>query len=341
VTANGRSFEPRGPLALPPRTASLEIDFTALEFFSPRQVQFRYQLDGLEDTWTDAGTRRQVTYTNLRPGTYRFRAIARSSEGVWTEQGAALEFSIEPMFHQTRWFLGCGALVLLGGVLAGWRLRLRQVRRRFALVLAERARVAREIHDTLLQSLAGLELQVDAMSSQLDASSAAVKLQLDRVRRQIQRDVSEARQSIWDLRSPTLEGHDLADALRELGDRVAGAGRVRFEFRLSGKPAPRPRKVEEHVLRIGQEAVNNAVRHGQASVVRVELVYTDETILMRISDDGRGFDVATVVDGGGGHWGLMTMRERAQAIGGQLRLMSTPGHGTRVEMSAPALSVNS
>lgn len=338
VMAGGRAFEASGPLALPPRTGAIQIEYTALEFFSPRQVDFRYRLEGFDDAWTDVGARRIVSFTNLPPRHYRFRVIARSSEGVWNDHGAVLAFSIAPTFFQTSAFYGLCVVATLGLVFGGWRLRLRQVRRQFGLVLTERARMAREIHDTLLQSLAGLELQVDAMSTQLESSPAGVKQQLDRVRRQIQSDVTEARQSIWNLRSPSLESRDLPGALQQLGDAVTTASATRFEFVVSGRPARCAPKIEEHLLRVGREAVSNAVRHAHARVVRLELVYGDDTITLRVSDDGRGFDPAEAVHPTGAHWGMATMHERAQAIGGRLRLVSHPGGGTNLEMVAPLLA---
>jgi signal transduction histidine kinase/ligand-binding sensor domain-containing protein len=337
LMAAGRAFEPAGGLTLPAGTVAFQIEYTALEYFSPRQVQFRYRLEGFDDTWTDVGARRIVSFTNLPPRSYRFRVIARSSEGVWNDHGAVLDFAVAPTFYQTRAFAGvCGAagVALLIG---GWRLRLRQVRRQFGLVLTERARMAREIHDTLLQSLAGLELQVDAMSTQLDVSPAGVKQQLERVRRQIQSDVTDARQSIWDLRSPLLESRDLASALQQLGDAVTACSRTRFEFVVTGRPARCARKIEEHVLRVGREAVSNAVRHAHAGVVRLELAYGDDTIILKVSDDGCGFDPAQAVHESA-HWGMATMHERAQAIGGRLRLVSHPGGGTNLEMVAPLLA---
>lgn len=337
VNANGRSFEPTGSFVLPPRTTSLQIDYTALEFYAPRQVQFRYRLEGLDDAWTDAGSRRQALFTNLPPRAYRFQVMARSSEGIWNPAGDEIAFSIQPMFYQTSWFAGLVVTAIIGAITLAWRVRRQQVRRQFELVLTERARMAREIHDTLLQSLAGLELQVDAMASQL-TSGGPVWQQMERVRRQIQSDVSEARQSIWALRSPTLETRDLASALQELGQTLAGSSGIGFEFTLEGKPARCAGKVEEHLLRVGLEAVSNAVRHAQATLVRLELLYSDDSITLRVSDDGRGFDISEAQRQAGTHWGLATMRERADAIGGQLSLVSRPGAGTNLEMIAPLLS---
>lgn len=337
VNANGRTFEPAGPFTLPPRTTSLQIDYTALEFYSPRQVQFRYRLEGLDEGWTDAGSRRQALFTNLPPRAYRFQVEARSSEGIWNPSGDALEFSIQPMLYQTSWFAGFCVIAVVAAVALAWRVYRQQVRRRFELVLTERARMAREIHDTLLQSLAGLELQVDAMACQL-TSDGPVKQQMERVRRQIQSDVSEARQSIWALRSPTLETRDLASALQELGQTLAGAGGIEFEFSVGGRPARCAGKVEEHLLRVGLEAVSNAVRHARASLVRLELLYSTDSITLRVSDNGRGFDPSEAERHAGSHWGLATMKERADAIGGQLSLVSRLGVGTSLEMIAPLLS---
>jgi signal transduction histidine kinase/ligand-binding sensor domain-containing protein len=337
ITANGRSFEPSGVFTLPPRTTGLQIDYTALEFFSPREVQFRYRLEGLDDEWIEAGSRRQALFTNLPPRHYRFQVSARSSEGIWSEQGDAIEFAIQPMFYQTRWFEVLCTMVAVGMAFVAIGARRRQVRRRFDLVLAERVRMARELHDTLLQSLAGLELQMDTMASQLDDAAMPVKQQLDRVRRQIQSDVSEARQSIWALRSPTLQTADLAVALRDLGQALASSTHVRFECAVSGAPSRCAQKVEEHVLRVGREALMNAIRHAQATVVRLHIHYDADSVSLRVSDDGRGFDVSEARTGGT-HWGLETMRERAAAIGGRLTLVSRPGEGTHLEMIAPRLS---
>lgn len=337
VTSGGRTFEPNENIVLAPGTTHLEIAYTALEFFSPRQVEFRYRLEGFDEGWVDVGTRRLVSFTNLPPRDYRFHVIARSSEGIWNDYGATLTFSVEPMFYQTRWFAALCVLAVIGGVIGGWRLRLRQVRHQFALVLTERARMAREIHDTLLQSLAGLELQVSAVAAQVNGQ-AHVKQQLDRVRRQIQFDVSEARQSIWDLRSPALEARDLATTLEEVGGNVARAGGVGFEFTLTGTAQPIPRKVEEHLLRVGREAVSNAVRHGRPTVIRMALQYGESSVTLHVSDDGCGFDVDETLAQHAGHWGVAAMHERAQAIGGHLTLISRPGAGTHLEMHAPLLT---
>ena len=194
--------------------------------------------------------------------------------------------------------------------------------------------MAREIHDTLLQSLVGLALQLDTMSSPLDSSLESLKGQIERARSQVEGYIREARQSIWDLRSPALEIHDLATALREAGQSISAGKGVRFEFVVNGKPLRCLPRVEQQLLRIGQEAVTNAVRHAEAKVVRMELFYDGDAVRLRVSDDGRGFDP----DEAGrteSHWGLLNMQERAQQIGANLRLVSRPGGGTNLETVAP------
>lgn len=331
VLANGHYLDPAPGLQLPPLTANLEIDYTALSFTAPAKVQFRYMLQGFDKDWVDAGVRREAFYTNLPPGDYQF-LVKANNNGVWNEAGAQWAFSIRPTFFQTNWFYAAcfAAFSLL--VLGAWQVRARQVRREFALVLAERARVAREIHDTLLQSLAGISLQFHDVSSEIDGSPQTAKTHLERLRRYVEMNMREARQSIWDLRSPMLQTRDLAAALREHGESITAGTSVRFDLTVSGTPRARLRRVEEALLRIGQEAVINAVRHARATRVQLDLRYDDEAVTLRAFDDGCGFESNAPETSAVQHWGLAIMRERAKQIGGHFRVLSTPGKGTEVEI---------
>jgi len=325
-------------LRLPAGSSQLEIDYTALTFTSPMKVRFRYRLEGFDAGWIDAGTRRQAFYTNLPPRSYRFHVMASNKDGVWNRAGAVLDFSINPRVYQTGWFYVFCATTAGLTVWAAWRLNLRQVRREFSVVLAERARMSREIHDTLLQSLVGVALQFDLVADSLASAPPSVAERLARIRSELRAHIREARTAIRDLRSPRLEQRDLAAALREAGARITEDRPVRFDFSLKGTPRPCPPKVDEQLLRIGQEAITNAVRHAAATEVLVELRYEDSAVRVRVSDNGRGFDARRAVDEAESHYGLASMKERAEEVGGQFQLVSSPGKGTEIQARVPIAS---
>jgi signal transduction histidine kinase/streptogramin lyase len=336
AVADHRRLDPAQAARLPGGTERLEIEYAALSLSAPFKTRFRYRLEGFDADWIDAGSRRQAVYTNLPAREYRFR-VATATDDSGAEQEAVWAFAIEPRFYQRAWFY---ALMILGGlaIVAGaWQWRLRQIRQQFALVLGERVRVSRELHDTLLQSLVGVALQVDAVSRSLDAPAHDPKdarAHLARVRRQVEEYIREARESIWNLRTPMLNTRDLATALRESGERNTEGTPVAFEFVEQGERRPCSPEVEHQLLRIGQEAMLNAVRHAGAGKVMVELRYEPSAVKLRISDNGCGFDPA-VANNGSYHYGITTMRERAEEAGGRFRLESAPRAGTVVEATMP------
>ncbi len=332
VFADARSRDLAAGEALPPRTGHLQINYTGLSLRAPEKVRFSYLLEGFDDQWVDAGSRRQAFYTNLPPGPYRFRVKAEN-DGVASESEAIWAFTIAPAFSQTRWFQAL--LVALAAAIAtvAWRVRVQQVRSKYAFILVERSRLAREIHDTLLQSLLGVMLRLDEVEKTVDESADGAKQQLGSLRQQLEFYIREARQSIRDLRSPLLEGRDLAAALREAGERLT-AGRASLEYDVTGPARRAPLKVEEHVLRIAQEAISNAIRHAAARTVRVNLAYTSDALALRVADDGRGFD-PSAPDGDTAHWGLTSMQERVAQVEGEFSLHSAPGQGTAVEVRVP------
>jgi signal transduction histidine kinase/ligand-binding sensor domain-containing protein len=337
LTANDRRYSPEAGLILPPRTSRLKIDYTVMSLSSLERIRFRYRLDGFDTQWVDGTGPRQALYTNLPPGSYRFRLQASANSTTWNDAEADLSFSIRPMFYQTRWFYSvCAAALVLLGMWA-WRLRMRQARKALALVYGERLRLSREIHDTLLQSLYGVGLQLDAAAHQLrdSPSFALVRAHLQRIQRQIEDYISEARQSIWDLRSPTLQRRNLIEALQHAGDSLT-AGKVDFVLTVTGAPRACPSKLETHVLRIGHEAVMNAVRHADARRVEMEIEFDERLLRLRVADNGRGFDEKqTSKDGGVGHYGLMSMKERAADAGGRCTIESVPGAGVQVIAEFP------
>jgi ligand-binding sensor domain-containing protein len=318
---------------LPPRVSRVQLDYVALSL-SSSWVRFRYMLDGFDQDWIDAGTSRQAVYTNLRPGDYRFRVAAANKDGMWSEP-AVWAFSLSPAFYETRWFYASCVLVAALIVWGAWQLRLRSVHHRLALVFSERARVAREIHDTLLQSLVGVAWRLDTIREGPDGSPGEMRHHLSTLRTQMEGFIREARESIWNLRSTALAEHDLPAALNETGHRLTAGSDLRFALVVSGTPRRVSPRVEQQLFRIGQEALTNVVRHAHASMVRMEVCYTDDSVCLRVSDDGRGFDPATVVRSESNHWGLKSMEERMLEIGGRLSLVSSVGEGTTLEARAP------
>ena len=339
VTAGRKAYPIHAGLRLPALTKDLQIDYTALSYATPEKVRFLYKLEDFDRDWVDAGGRRQALYTNLPPGQFRFRVKACNNDGVWSETGAVLDFSILPAYYQSNWFrlLCVAALLLLLWSLH--RLRLRRVAAqmniRFEERLAERTRIAREMHDTLLQNMSGFALQIEGLSKIV---SAPVKDRLRDLRKQAEQCMREAREFVWDLRSPALEEKDLFTALREAGEKITMGKLVQFHTTMSGDLCDAPAQLKSHLLRIVQEATRNSIRHGRAKKIDMDVAYLDtDSIRLQMRDDGRGFDPKEAA-GKWGHWGLVIMRERARQIGAELNISSTPGHGTEIEVIVPISS---
>jgi signal transduction histidine kinase/ligand-binding sensor domain-containing protein len=341
VKINGKEAVPAQGMELSHSSNDLQIDYTALSLTNPERVRFRYKLEGKDKDWQDAGTHRQAFYGGLPPKHYRFRVIARNNDGVWNEAGATWNFSIVPAFYQTLWFQALCLLAVAGLAWLLHRLRLRQVAARLNLVhkgrLEERTRLARDLHDTLLQSLAGVSLQLHGISKQAATASEKTAALIDHVREQVDSSFREVRLKVWNLRSPSLEGQGLADAIREFVDRSGPTLNARCSFNLTGQPRACTPEIEEELLRIAQEATNNANRHADASDIRIALEYNASFLTLSISDDGCGFDLN---DGyrKTGHWGLGNMQERATQIRGTCTITSAPGRGTKVEVRLPLAS---
>jgi signal transduction histidine kinase len=330
-------------LTLQAGSRAVEFHFTALSFVDPARVRFRYQLEGFDRDWVDAGTRREAFYTNLPPGAYRFRVSAANEDGVWNEQGATVAFHLRPYFYQTIWFYALCAL-LLGALMWGvHRVRVRQLRREFAAVLGERNRIARELHDTLAQGFTGVSMQLEAVSAKLGGAEAA-REHLNQARLLVRSSLAEARRSVRDLRSELLDGASLGEALGVIARQLTDGSDVRAEVSTSGVPRRLPERVERNLLRVGQEALTNAVRHAEATRVRVSLDYGGEQVCLEVADDGRGFHPLAPehANGGGdsGGFGLQGIRERVTQLGGDLNIHSRPGAGTTVTATVPLKAVN-
>ena len=325
-------------IELPPGTTRFDLYYTAPSFVAPEKVRFKYKLEGFDKDWIDSGTRRIAYYTNLRPGAYTFRVIASNNDGVWNETGAAFSLYLKPYFYQTYWFYAVCLLVL---ALLAWvlfRLRVRAMQAQFGAVLGERSRMAREIHDNLAQELTGISVQLEVVARTMPSEAEAARTYLDRARRQVRHGIAEARRYVWDLRSPTLESNDLPTALSETARRLTNETAIQAQVEVNGTFRPLPRLVEDNLLRIGQEAVNNAVRHAHPQRILVNLVFDAGRVRLSVQDDGQGFDNQMASNGRAGHFGLIGMRERAEQIGGTLSIHSIEGSGTEIVADVPVSS---
>jgi signal transduction histidine kinase/ligand-binding sensor domain-containing protein len=337
VTVDGRRLSPLHDLELPPGTSTLRIDYGTVSLSSASKVRFRYMLDGKDDQWVYAGNRREATYSNIAPGDYRFR-VSTTVDGRWTEAGL-WAFSVASPFHRTPAFAGVAVLGLAVTIASAWWFRLRAVRKQYALVFAERARLSREIHDTLLQSLAAIGMELEAIASQLEPAHEPARDGLRRLRRQVGHCLRDARESILELRRNTvLKPRDLMDLLRALADNTTTTKGVAVAFSCSGRARQGPDEVDLQLFRIAQEAVNNAVRHGHPTRVAIALAYEPKQVVLTVADDGCGFTPPDGEDPAlatGEHLGLLTMRERAARVRGRLEIRSELGGGATVVATVP------
>jgi ligand-binding sensor domain-containing protein/signal transduction histidine kinase len=336
ISIDDQSITPGDRLELPSGTTRLDFYYTAPSFVAPEKVRFKYKLEGFDKDWIDSGTRRIAYYTNLRPGTYTFRVIASNNDGVWNQTGAAFGLYLKPYFYQTYWFYAVCLLAMAGLALLLYRLRVRGMQKQFGAVLAERTRIAREIHDNLAQEMAGISVQLEVVARTMPVGAEAANTYLDNARRQVRHGIAEARRYVWDLRSPALENNDLRTALSETARRLTNETNVQPRVEVSGTFRRLPTLVETNLLRIGQEAINNAVKHAEAQQISVNLIFDVLRVQLSVRDDGRGFDSDQLATNGkAGHFGLIGMRERAEQIGGTLSINSSLGSGTEVVADIP------
>ena len=337
VVADGKAYGTQGSLRLPPLSRDLQIDYVGLSFVAPQKVRFRYRLEGRDGTWQEPGTRRQAFYTDLRPGTYRFRVIASNNDGVWNEEGASVEIVIAPAWYQTRAFLMF--ITTLAGMAAwlGYRLRLRQVARalnaRFNARLEERTRVARDLHDTLLQTVQGSKMVADSALDRPDDAPALARA-LQQVSAWLAQAGLEGRAAVNALRMSTTERNDLAEAFRRAVDDCRCQRAIEGGLTVTGAAKEMHPIVRDEIYRIGYEAIRNACLHSRGTRLDVGLDYGRD-LTLRIADDGAGMDPGVADGGKEERFGLPGMRERAVRIGATLEITSAPGHGTAILVTVP------
>ena len=343
VSADGRKYNNSTLLRLPPRTENLRIAYTATSLAVPERVRFRYKLDGLDNDWQEPGTRREAVYTNLGTGSYTFHVIACNNDGVWNEEGASVAFSVAPAYYQTNWFRALCTSAFLVLLWMAYQFRLRHLRNQFAITLdarvGERTRIARELHDTLLQSLHGLLFQFQAARNMLPARPQDAIRTLDSAISRTEQAITESRSTIQGLRheSQTDLAQSLAAMAQDLMPKEASGLSPAFRVIVEGERQALSPLVQEEVGQITRELLRNAFQHALAREIEAEIHYDQHLLRVRVRDDGKGMD-RTVMNQGGraGHWGLKGVRERAQRIGAELDFWSEAGAGTEVQLTVPS-----
>ena len=344
--ADGKTFDAATNANLGARTRNLEVDYTAVSLNRANRVRFRYKLEGIDTGWRDAGSRRQAFYNDLPPGKYRFVVSASNGDSLWNEAGATMNMEVPPAFNQTTWFRGACVVAFFALLWGLYRYRLYQIRHEFDARLeervGERTRIARDFHDTLLQSFQGLLFRFQAARELQRTRPAAAEEILDGALDQAAQAITEGREAVQGLRASAVETSDLAVAIKMLaGDLAAeatGASSVQLHVEVEGAARSLHPIVRDEIYRVASEALRNAFRHAAAKQIEVELHYDERKLRLRIRDDGKGIDPQFLTSQGReGHFGMHGMRERATLIGGKLTVWTAPGSGTEIELSVPAI----
>jgi signal transduction histidine kinase len=327
------------------RTKNLEIDYSAVSLNRASRVRFRYKLEGADTEWRDAGSRRQAFYNDLPPGKYRFVVSASNGDNLWNEAGATMNMEVLPAFNQTIWFRVTCVVAFFALLWALYRYRLYQIKHEFDARLeervGERTRIARDFHDTLLQSFQGLLFRFQAVRELQRTRPVEAEEILESALNQAAEAITEGREAVQGLRAPTVETNNLAVAIKTSGEDIAAEGGGHSSAGLSMEVEGRSRTlhpiVRDEVYRIAGEALRNAFRHAGAKQIEVELHYDERQLRLRIRDDGKGIDPQFLTSQGReGHFGMHGMRERAKLINGKLTVWTAPGSGTEIELSVPA-----
>lgn len=339
IAADGSPVELSRNIRIPSAQQRIAFSFVGLSLAIPERVKYRYRLDGFDHEWSNPVSAGEAIYTNLSPGSYRFRVMASNSEGVWNSAEDVIGFEIAPAYWQTWWFRLAGLLALGLAVLALYRLRLLQLTRqlnvRFEERLAERTLIAQELHDTLLQGFLSAAMQLDVAVDQLPEDSPS-RPRLVRVLDLMRQVIEEGRNALRGLRLSSDTSKDIAQALSGIPQELATGEDTGLRVIVEGSPRSLHPIVRDEVYRIGREAIVNAFRHARAKNIAVEVSYLENQLRLLVTDDGCGINSEVLESGRDGHFGLSGMSERAERINARFKVRSRIGSGTEVELSVPS-----
>jgi ligand-binding sensor domain-containing protein/signal transduction histidine kinase len=338
ISADGSPINIGDSIRVPASRKRITFSYVGLSLAVPERVRFRYFLDGFDRNWSEPTAAREAVYTNLGPGSYRFRLIASNSDGFWNSSETTVPFRVDPVFWQTWWFRISTVFVIGLAILMFLRLRVlrltKQMNMRFEERFAERTRIAQELHDTLLQGFLSASMQLNVANDRLAVDSPAKPL-VGRVLELMSHVIEEGRNSVRGLRSSKLRSSDLEQAFSQVRKEFPVQSQIEFRVIVEGVPRPLRPLIRDEVYHIGHEALSNAFRHSHASDIEVELEYAPSHLRVLVRDNGGGIDNQVLRSGRDGHWGLSGMKERTERIGGRLRVLSSAIAGTEVELSIP------
>jgi signal transduction histidine kinase/ligand-binding sensor domain-containing protein len=342
ISADGKVYDLKPGVRLPALVSDVSIDYTALSLVASEKIHFKYRLEGQDQDWKEVINDRHVHYSNLPPRKYRFRVIASNNSGVWNTAGDSLAFSIDPAFYQTNWFRASLAAVFVAILWGLYRLRMYQLAREFSAQTGERARIARDLHDTLLQSFQASLIQMQTARNIFPRRPDEAIQTLDNAIGSAEQAIDEGRRTIQDLRATVAPQSNLEYLLTAAAQELAQAPDSNgtqpvFDVTVEGARRILSPALQDEVYRIGREVLRNAFRHAHASHIEAEIRYDTRNLRLRIRDDGKGIDRHILEEGArAGHWGLPGIRERAKRIGGRFDIWSEAGAGTEIELTVPA-----
>ncbi|HEY1806186.1 MAG TPA: two-component regulator propeller domain-containing protein [Terracidiphilus sp.] len=335
VLVNGRPVAADHPVVLNPGNGRLEVAYEPILLRSQDRVRFRYQLKGFDANWIDSATRRVATYTNLPPGKYIFQVAAFEGSSTLGASQASLEIVQKPLFYRTPWFIAICVVSLAAAILGIYRFRLWQIKMRFEAVLDERGRLAREMHDTVIQGCASVSALIEALSSLLKQEDRLTQNLVEHARTQIRATIDEAREAVWNLRRNKAAQSSFGTALQGMAEQIAKEFGIPVTCDMTGKPFVLNQFATHELLMMVREALYNAVLHAKPGKIEIRAAFARNDLTLEVRDDGMGFDPAALGTHQDHHYGLVGMRERVQSVGGRFKLESAAGKGTEVLIQIP------
>jgi len=335
VVVDGRSVDPAQPIVMNPGTGRLEISWSPILLRSQESLRFRYRLDGFDTAWSSASALRSASWTNLPAGRYSLQVEAFEINRPQAVSQIGLAILQKPHFWRTWWFVGCSLVLAAAAVFGVFRFRLWQIRTRFEAVLDERGRLAREMHDTVIQGCAGISALLEAVASLREENGTLPQDLFDHARNQVRTTIDEARQAVWNLRQAQPSARNIAASLENMARQVTAETGVPVVCEMSGKPFSLTQMATHELMMMAREAVYNAVLHGHPEQVRLRVSFARKELTLEVRDNGTGFEPAVVMSRDDRHYGLVGMRERVRAVGGDFLLESAPGRGTDLRVRIP------